>query len=158
MTRKVFIFWMLGAGLAGSALLVSKSGTAQQKPDAKKQQALNSALIHAIPKKDSKSVLTLLEKGADPNAMDGDGRFPLLIAVENRSTALVRLLLKHGAQVNKTWVHGITPLHIAVDKRDIPTVSLLLANGSSKTARSAFDDPAHPLAEQVRELLKRKDE
>ena len=98
-------------------------------------------------------VKALLEQGADPNVVGYSGKSALLIAVENLYTTSVRLLLEHGAQVNRPWVHGITPLHVAAGNRDIPTVKLLVENGADRTAQSAFDNPVHPLDEEVRKLL-----
>ena len=99
-------------------------------------------------------VKALLEKGADPNVIDYDQTFPLLEAVQYRYAASVRLLLAHKANPNQTWVHGITPLHRAVSNRDIPIVKALLAAGADPAVQSVFDNPAHPLADEVAELLK----
>lgn len=98
-------------------------------------------------------VKALLDGGADPNIYDYDQTFPLLDAVRCRYTASVRLLLQHHAGPNQTWVHGITPLHTAVGNQDILIVKVLLAAGANPNARSAFDDPAHPLSEEIAKLL-----
>ena len=100
-------------------------------------------------------VKALLDAGANPNVIDYDQTFPLLVAVQNRYTKSVHLLLAHHADPNKTWVHGITPLHNAVSNQDVPTVKLLLAAGANPASRSAFDNPAHPLADEVATLLKK---
>ena len=98
-------------------------------------------------------VKALLDSGADPNIYDYDQTFPLLDAVRYRYTASVRLLLLHHADPNQTWVHGITPLHTAVGNRDIPIVKALLAAGANPKAQSVFDNPAHPLSEEIAQLL-----
>ncbi len=104
------------------------------------------------------TVKALLDKGADPNVLSYDGRSPLLFAAQNKYAASARLLLEHGANVNQTWVHGITPLGIAAGNKDVPTVKILVANGADRTAQSAFDNPAHPLDEEVRKLLQQPKE
>jgi len=102
----------------------------------------------------SEIVKALLDKGADPNVSDYDRTFPLLEAVRYQYAASVRLLLQHHANPNQTWVHGITPLHTAVSSKDVPMVKALLAAGADPKSQSAFDNPAHPLAAEVADLLK----
>jgi ankyrin repeat protein len=99
-------------------------------------------------------VKALLEKGADPNTVDYDQTFPLYDAVRYHYSASARLLLQHHADPNQSWVHGITPLHAAVGNRDVATVQALLAAGANPKAQSAFDNPAHPLSEEISILLK----
>jgi ankyrin repeat protein len=53
----------------------------------------------------------LLSAGANPNLVDGIGRAPLHIAVENKDEACVRMLLKSAANVNIQDSDGNTPLH-----------------------------------------------
>lgn len=73
MTRKEAAFWMLGGGMLFVGLAVS--GTAQQaKPEPKKQEALNKALIRAVRAHDVKTVRALLAQGADANAQDRDAK------------------------------------------------------------------------------------
>ena len=55
----------------------------------------------------------LLERGADINAANGDGRTALHGAAHVRSDALVELLVGHGAAVRAGDRRGITPLMIA---------------------------------------------
>jgi ankyrin repeat protein len=56
----------------------------------------------------------LIERGADPNALDNSGVAPLHRAVRTRSAAAVRALLEHGANVRAPNKRGSTPLHLAV--------------------------------------------
>ncbi len=55
----------------------------------------------------------LLERGAEINAANGDGRTALHGAAHVRSDALVQLLVDHGAEVRAGDRRGITPLMIA---------------------------------------------
>ena len=59
------------------------------------------------------AVRFLLERGAEINAANGDGRTALHGAAHVRSDALVELLVDHGAEVRAGDRRGITPLMIA---------------------------------------------
>jgi ankyrin repeat protein len=52
----------------------------------------------------------LLEKGADSNLGDNDGRTPLAWAAEKGREETVKILLENGANVNSTDNYGQTPL------------------------------------------------
>ena len=56
----------------------------------------------------------LIEKGADPNALDQSGVAPLHRAVRQRSAKAVDSLLRNGADVRLKNKNGSTPLHLAV--------------------------------------------
>ena len=52
----------------------------------------------------------LIEKGANPNALDAEG-YPILSYVARRGDiGLCNLLIEHGADVNKSGTNGYTPL------------------------------------------------
>lgn len=50
----------------------------------------------------------LLEDGADPNAVDGDGNTALHWAAENGATEVARVLIEYGADVTRTNYNGET--------------------------------------------------
>jgi len=63
---------------------------------------------------DLEEVRELLEKGADVNAKDEEGRTPLHWAAGNGYVEVARLLIEHGADVNaKESRYGDTPLDLA---------------------------------------------
>src|SRR5262249_39492501 len=59
-------------------------------------------------------IVFLIEKGADPNALDKSGVAPLHRAVRQRCSRAVDSLLRHGATVRLKNKSGSTPLHLAV--------------------------------------------
>ena len=73
----------------------------------------------------------LLEKGADPNAQDYDGRTPLHVATSKGDVLIVELLLKHGADPNTQTKFGYTPLHLAAEEGHVDVVELLLEHGAN---------------------------
>jgi len=106
---------------------------------------LDSELIEAVEEGDVERVRGLLERGADPDARDEDGRTPLYIAAANGSVEVARLLLKHGADVNARAIDGSTPLHLAVAFGHLDVAELLLERGADVNAGNrGRPDPASP--------------
>jgi ankyrin repeat protein len=98
------------------------------------------------------AVKRLLSKGANVNAVSGDGSFqkvkagtialgnwtPLLAAATLGSPEMIRTLLDAGAGVNAKDVRGMTPLMLAVatDRQSIEVVRLLIARKADVNVRS----------------------
>lgn len=73
----------------------------------------------------------LLQRGANPNLRDVQGKTPLLIATELRWTEGVQILLGRSASVDIANSNGETALSKAVQNNDVATVRLLLAAGAN---------------------------
>ena len=94
--------------------------------------------------------------GADVNALDNEGRTPLLIAVEHlnelhhddqassdkidSAKALVETLLKHKADVNVKNEYGSTPLHLAIREKNKELVEVLIAHRADINAKDNYGD------------------
>lgn len=91
----------------------------------------DTALLITIGRKDEVWTSYLLAHGARTDLAAKDGRFPLMLAVENRFIEGIELLLAHKANVNQTNSGGETALIRAVQLRDLPMVRLLIANGAN---------------------------
>ncbi|CAE7330124.1 ANK1 [Symbiodinium sp. CCMP2592] len=75
-------------------------------------------------------VESLLDRKADPNAMELDGRTPLHYAVVNKYLQILEFLLQHKADPNAMDQDGRTPLQDAAKEGHLEAVELLLRNGS----------------------------
>ena len=78
-----------------------------------------------------KLVQFLLNRGADPNAVDYGDITPLHIAAEVGHFEITKILLKHGAKVNaETLISRFTPLHKAVQRNWQDIIEILIENGA----------------------------
>ncbi|QYS94237.1 ANK_REP_REGION domain-containing protein [Trichoderma simmonsii] len=110
-------------------------------------------LISIINKGHEETVKLLLEHGADPNAMSGDGFTPLAEAADRGHEAMVKLLLERGADPETRSVGRPTPLARAASKGHELVARLLLESGAKlEPANSKGDDGWHlaPLYEASR--------
>jgi ankyrin repeat protein len=87
----------------------------------------NTALISGIYFGDIGIVQLLLEKDADVNAKDRDGKTALMHAI-NKPSDMVELLIEKGAKLDMKDNDGKTALMHAVQYNDMDAVALLLRN------------------------------
>nr|XP_056703750.1 B-cell lymphoma 3 protein [Euleptes europaea] len=96
-------------------------------------------------------ILTLLEHGADVDAVDiKSGRSPLLHAVENNNLEMVELLLQHGANVNAQSYGGNTALHAASGRGFLDALRLLVRNGADSSLKNYHNDTPLMVAKNKR--------
>ncbi len=76
-------------------------------------------LMMAAREGDRESARLLVEAGADVNAIGGDGKSALALAIFNGHYALASDLIDNRADVNRPDVLGFTPLFWAVDRRNM---------------------------------------
>lgn len=86
--------------------------------------------------------IRLIRRGADVNAMNTDGKLPLVLAADDPSANaydVVRELLLHGARVNETDRRGRTALHRAADHGNMAVADLLLRHGADINATWTYE-------------------
>jgi len=89
-----------------------------------------SKLHSAVVKGDSKTVLDLIDKGADVNSKSADGTSPLHSACGLGQVECVKILLEHGADIEARDARGDTPLSVAVLAGQPEIAELLLSHGA----------------------------
>ncbi len=82
----------------------------------------------------------LLERGADPNALDEEGLTPLVHLTKTRSKAdpmaVIDLLVRHGAGINARDEGQNTLLHFFAKRGNAKAVRWLLDRGADRNARN----------------------
>jgi hypothetical protein len=78
----------------------------------------------------------LLDAGANANATDELGDFPLLVAAERNNTAGAAILLNAKADINKKAADGMTPLLTAVSRQNVDVLENLLLEGADVTIQN----------------------
>jgi ankyrin repeat protein len=95
------------------------------------------AIIHAAQEGNTLIVETLLEYGANVNAIDPQNRkTSLLYALENERTDTALLLLKYRADPDVRGPGGLTPLMLAARNGDEELVRILLESGADIEAQA----------------------
>src|SRR5580658_1939391 len=106
-----------GRGFEGTAPVAPK-------PDQKIEEFASgwmTPLMFAAREDDIQSARTLIQKGADVNALGGDGKDALELALFNGSYDVASLLIDSHANVNHADAQRFTPLFWAVDRRNMET-------------------------------------
>lgn len=94
-------------------------------------------------------MVSLMNYGADINALAQLGYTPLFMAVSNARPNAARLLLQAGADPNAICAPGVTPLFAAVDRGAVQVVQILLDGGACPFAKNPVgDEPLHVAARQ----------
>ncbi|MCF7806301.1 MAG: ankyrin repeat domain-containing protein [Simkaniaceae bacterium] len=100
-------------------------------------------VIHAAARKGGPIMEALIRAGADPDAMNKDGRTPLSLATGVGHLDSVNLLLSKGAKVNTKDRDGNTALHVVVS-RGGPIMEALIRAGADRDAMNKDGDtPLH---------------
>jgi uncharacterized protein len=92
-------------------------------------------LLEAAKRGDKEALRSLLQKGADANATEGDGATALHWAAYRDDLEAVDLLIRAGAKVNAANDLGATPLWAAAQNGSEAIVRRLLAAGANPNAK-----------------------
>ncbi len=86
------------------------------------QNTISGSALHRLLFKGKFSAAEILiEKEANPNIKNSDGKTPLHLCVDDSivdAKKCIKLLIEHGADVNATDTNGDTPLHFAISNCD----------------------------------------
>ena len=115
------------------------------------RRAFGDALVVMARWGDPDAVRLLLDRGADINARDADGRTPLMMASysDADSIAVVRLLIERGADVNLRTPSGDTAVSLAAARGGAIADALVRA-GAAPAAPIGLPAPARGSARTVR--------
>lgn len=126
-------------------------------------KAVNKQLIHAAEQGDTKRVLKLLEKNADINAKDTQGRTPVMAATHGNKADTVKELIRAGADINLQDKRQDNPLLYAGAEGLLEIVKLTVEAKADTSITNRFGGTALiPAAERghvkvVEELLTKSD-
>jgi uncharacterized protein len=115
--RSKFVPSATGRGFEGATPVPVKPN---QGPE-DNSSGLLSPLLFAAREGDLESARMLVAAGADVNAVDGDGKNALGLAIFNGSYAVADFLIDQHANVNQADAQRFTPLFWAVDRRNMET-------------------------------------
>jgi ankyrin repeat protein len=115
--RTKFVPNTTGRGFEGSAPVDAKPN----QPPEEQSGGLMTALMFAAREGDLASARTLVAAGADINALTGDGKDALGLAVFSGNYDLASFLVDSHSKVDHPDVQGFTPLYWAVDRRNMET-------------------------------------
>lgn len=82
------------------------------------------------------SVRTLIKQGANPNALNSQGRNVLWLAITLRNKPLLQCILHTGTNVNQEDNKGDTPLKFAISQMAIEVLKMLIASGADVNHQS----------------------
>jgi len=115
--RSKFVPSTTGRGFEGTTPVASKPRQAAEEHSG----GLLTPLMFAAREGDVESARLLVAAGADVNAIDGDGKDALGLAIFNGSYELASFLVDNHTKVNQADAQGFTPLYWAVDRRNMET-------------------------------------
>ena len=99
--------------------------------DARAGEYQQTPLMIAASLGSAEQIVSLLQRGADPNAKDKRGWTPLHYAAQAGAHSGIRLLLSDGSNINARSKQQETPLLIATREADSRVVALLLQGGAN---------------------------
>lgn len=93
-------------------------------------QALNSEFFKAVKDGKTEKVETSLQKGADPNSTDKEGRTALMVACQEGYIEIAKVLVENGADINAKDNQGLSPLLLASYTGNVELAKYLINKGA----------------------------
>ncbi len=115
--RSKFVPSTTGRGFEGTTPVAAKPG----QPAEEHSSGMLTPLMFAAREGDLESARAFVAAGADVNAIGGDGKDVLGLAIFNGNYDLASFLIDNHAKVNQADAQGFTPLFWAVDRRNMET-------------------------------------
>jgi ankyrin repeat protein len=115
--RSKFVPSTTGRGFEGTTPVAPKPG----QPAEEHSSGLLTPLMFAAREGDAESARALVAAGADVNAIDGDGKDALGLAIFNGNYEVASFLVDNHSKVNQADAQGFTPLFWAADRRNMET-------------------------------------
>jgi ankyrin repeat protein len=115
--RSKFVPSTTGRGFEGTTPVAAQAN----QPAEEHASGLLTPLMFAAREGDLESARAFVAAGADVNAIGGDGKDVLGLAIFNGSYELASFLIDRHAEVNHADAQGFTPLFWAVDRRNMET-------------------------------------
>jgi ankyrin repeat protein len=143
--RSKFVPSTTGRGFEGTTPVAVKSGQAAEELSS----GSLTPLMFAAREGDVESARLLIAAKADVNAIDGDGKPALSLAIFNGNYEVASLLVDNHADVNRADVQGFTPLFWAADRRNMetaPNFPWMVTTDPLPLIRKLLDAGANPNA------------
>ena len=121
------------------------------------QRSLGDTLVTMARWGDIDAVRLLLDRGADVNARDGDGRTALMLACYSDTYAadVVRLLIERGADVNARTPSGDTAASLAAARGGAIADALVKAGAAAPATRPPGPVSPCPRRDRARRFVRR---
>ncbi len=110
--------------------------------ECRQADTFNTPLLYAALSDKNWAGEKLIRLGADVNAVNKDGKTPLMLASEQGSVKMVSDLLKAGAKPNAKNPRGETALMFAAEKGQTECINLLLRAGADVLLADIFNKTA----------------
>eukprot|EP00210_Caulerpa_lentillifera_P006943 g6638.t1 len=96
------------------------------------EESGNAALHYIVPLDDPKITSCAINKGAEINAQNQNGEYPVFLAAKHNCIDSLKVLLEAGADPNVKTKSGKYALHEAVHEGRIEAVLILLSHGAER--------------------------
>lgn len=126
-------------------------------------KGMNEQLIQAAERKETERIRSLIEKGADINTQDSEGRTATMIATYNNDVETAKILIEAGADVNIQDDMKNSPFLYAGAEGYVDILKLAIEAGADPSITNRYGGTAlipaseHGYVEVIKELLTKTD-